>query len=174
MAAMKVARVPAGPILSTMDLLEEPQFVARWALGSRDQGRAGHAPGIGPLSLCRPPARLGSANRLTLAPLPTPRRGMFERAAPPAKAKVALDAAGAGPSGSVGSGSSSGGGGGGGGDVRRGEVVMPAILPVMAGTPGRTRWAGAPLGHHTEEVLRGELGLAEEELARLRGLGAIA
>lgn len=114
LAAMKAARVPAGPILSTADMLQEPQFIAR---------------------------------------------GMFECAAPPA----ALAAAGGG-----------GGGGGSSGTSSGGEVVMPAILPVMHGTPGRTRWAGAALGLHTEEVLSGELGLGRDEIERLRGLGAIA
>jgi hypothetical protein len=127
LAAMKAARVPAGPILSTMDLLEEPQFIER---------------------------------------------GMFETAAPPAARKTAAKMAAGGGGGGGGGGS---GGSSGGGDVRRqGEVVMPAILPVMGGTPGATRWAGASLGHHTEEVLRGELGLSGDEIERFRGLGAIA
>lgn len=53
------------------------------------------------------------------------------------------------------------------------EVVMPAILPVLSGTPGATRWAGPELGEHTEEVLRGELGLGDSELQQLREKGAI-
>ena len=41
LAAMKAARVPAGPILSTMDLLEEPQFVQRRVAGrARGAGRS--------------------------------------------------------------------------------------------------------------------------------------
>ncbi len=53
------------------------------------------------------------------------------------------------------------------------EVTVPAILPVMAGTPGSTRWAGPELGEHTEEILQKELGMGEEEIRRLRECGAI-
>lgn len=31
-------------------------------------------------------------------------------------------------------------------------VTMPALLPVLSGTPGATRWAGPELGEHTEQV----------------------
>ncbi|RMZ56275.1 hypothetical protein APUTEX25_002465 [Auxenochlorella protothecoides] len=53
------------------------------------------------------------------------------------------------------------------------EVVLPAMSPVLGGTPGRTRWAGPGLGQHTEEVLREELGMTQEEVADLRQSGAI-
>jgi hypothetical protein len=99
---------------------------------------------------------------------------MFERAAPPAKSKVALDASGAANPINGSSGGGSGSSDSSAADIGSREVVMPAILPVMSSTPGSTRWAGAALGHHTEEVLRGELGLADAEITRLRGLGAIA
>ncbi|KAL4419798.1 hypothetical protein ABPG75_006896 [Micractinium tetrahymenae] len=95
MAAMNEARVPAGPILSTADIVAEPQYQ---------------------------------------------HRGMIHAAAPPS----------GGP-----------------------EITMPAMLPVMHGTPGATRWAGPDLGEHTEEVLRGELGLGDAEIRRLRECGAI-
>ncbi|GIL52297.1 hypothetical protein Vafri_8210 [Volvox africanus] len=52
-------------------------------------------------------------------------------------------------------------------------VTMPALLPVLSATPGGTRWAGPELGEHTEEVLRGELGLGDQDLAALRAAGAI-
>ncbi|KXZ41968.1 hypothetical protein GPECTOR_233g541 [Gonium pectorale] len=52
-------------------------------------------------------------------------------------------------------------------------VTMPALLPVLSATPGATRWAGPELGEHTEEVLRAELGLGDEEMAALRAKGAI-
>jgi crotonobetainyl-CoA:carnitine CoA-transferase CaiB-like acyl-CoA transferase len=94
MAALDAARVPAGPILSTGDIMSEPQYQER---------------------------------------------GMFEKAAPP-----------------------------GGGE----EVTVPAMAPMMGGTPGVTRWAGPELGQHTDEVL-GDLGLGEEEIAKLREVGAI-
>jgi crotonobetainyl-CoA:carnitine CoA-transferase CaiB-like acyl-CoA transferase len=50
---------------------------------------------------------------------------------------------------------------------------MPALLPLLSATPGATLWAGPDLGYHTEEVLQGELGLDDAEIARLRGCGAI-
>jgi crotonobetainyl-CoA:carnitine CoA-transferase CaiB-like acyl-CoA transferase len=71
-------------------------------------------------------------------------RGMFERAAPPPTTTGASA-----------------------------PLVLPALLPKLSGTPGATRWAGPELGHHTEEVLRGELGMGGAEIARLRELGAI-
>jgi crotonobetainyl-CoA:carnitine CoA-transferase CaiB-like acyl-CoA transferase len=53
-------------------------------------------------------------------------------------------------------------------------VDLPALLPLLSETPGRTRHAGADLGHHTDEVLREELGLTEKELTGLRAAGVIA
>ncbi|KAK9861238.1 hypothetical protein WJX84_004941, partial [Apatococcus fuscideae] len=59
------------------------------------------------------------------------------------------------------------------GDESGEPVVMPAMLPVLSETPGSTKWAGPSLGQHTEEVLRGELGLKVKEIQRLRDVGAI-
>jgi crotonobetainyl-CoA:carnitine CoA-transferase CaiB-like acyl-CoA transferase len=53
------------------------------------------------------------------------------------------------------------------------EVVVPAMLPVLHGTPGGTRWAGPELGEHTVGILRGELGMSDEDIGRLREAGAI-
>lgn len=123
---MRAARVPAGPILRPVDLLTEPQFLAR---------------------------------------------GMFHSAAPPPP--LAREGKlGAGSGGESGSSESSGGSGG----LRNGcnpAVTMPAITPVLSGTPGSTRWAGAALGRHTDEVLA-EAGVGADEAARLRDLGVIA
>lgn len=55
----------------------------------------------------------------------------------------------------------------------RDDVTVPAILPVLSGTPGGTRWAGPKLGQHTEEILRQELGMSDDEIANLREAGAI-
>jgi len=48
------------------------------------------------------------------------------------------------------------------------EVTLPAMLPVMTGTPGRTKWAGPNLGHHTEEVLREQLKLDDAAIVKLQ------
>ena len=48
------------------------------------------------------------------------------------------------------------------------EVTVPAMLPVMTGTPGSTKWAGPDLGHHTDEVLREQLNLDDAALLALR------
>ena len=45
---------------------------------------------------------------------------------------------------------------------------MPAVFPVLSGTPGRIDHLGPPLGTHVNEVLGGLLGLGDEEIARLR------
>ena len=45
---------------------------------------------------------------------------------------------------------------------------MPAMLPVLTGTPGSTKWAGPDLGHHTEEVLREQLQLDAAAILQLR------
>ncbi len=52
-------------------------------------------------------------------------------------------------------------------------LKIPAILPKLSGTPGRTDWPGGEIGSHNDEVLRGILGLDDAELARLRDEGVI-
>ena len=46
-------------------------------------------------------------------------------------------------------------------------VTVPAMLPVLSGTPGSTRWAGPELGQHTKEVLQELLSVSEEEYSQL-------
>ena len=53
-------------------------------------------------------------------------------------------------------------------------LKIPAILPKLAGTPGRTDWPGGAVGSHNHEILGGLLGLDEEELAALADQGVIA
>jgi crotonobetainyl-CoA:carnitine CoA-transferase CaiB-like acyl-CoA transferase len=53
-------------------------------------------------------------------------------------------------------------------------LKIPAILPRLEGTPGRTDWPGGAVGSHNEEILGGLLGLSGEELATLRAEGVIA
>eukprot|EP00879_Flechtneria_rotunda_P022623 GHRR01023890.1.p1 GENE.GHRR01023890.1~~GHRR01023890.1.p1 ORF type:complete len:232 (+),score=52.74 GHRR01023890.1:97-792(+) len=95
LGAMSKARVPAGPILSAEEVMQEPQYIER---------------------------------------------GMIEQA--PVQSTGEL-------------------------------FTMPAILPVMAGTPGSSRWAGPELGEHTEEVLKELLGMSSNEVQQLRSIGAI-
>lgn len=51
-------------------------------------------------------------------------------------------------------------------------VKLPAIVPKLSATPGRTRWLGPKLGEHTREVLA-ELGYDEAQCAELRAAGVI-
>ncbi|KAA1193440.1 CoA transferase [Pseudohalioglobus sediminis] len=56
-----------------------------------------------------------------------------------------------------------------------GEALkIPAILPKMQGTPGRTDWPGGEIGSHNDEVFREILKLDEATLAALREDGVIA
>ena len=51
-------------------------------------------------------------------------------------------------------------------------VKLPAIVPKMSATPGRTRWLGPKLGAHTDEVLA-ELGYDGDRRRDLRAAGVI-
>jgi crotonobetainyl-CoA:carnitine CoA-transferase CaiB-like acyl-CoA transferase len=52
-------------------------------------------------------------------------------------------------------------------------LEIPALLPRLADTPGKTEWAGPPVGSHTDEVLSEVLGLSDAEVAALRAAAAI-
>ncbi|QFU75559.1 CoA transferase [Halioglobus maricola] len=52
-------------------------------------------------------------------------------------------------------------------------LKIPAILPKMQGTPGRTDWAGGDIGSHNDEVLKGILELGDDEMAKLKEEGII-
>ncbi|CAA0079742.1 Succinyl-CoA--L-malate CoA-transferase alpha subunit [Halioglobus japonicus] len=52
-------------------------------------------------------------------------------------------------------------------------LKIPAIMPKLSNTPGRTDFPGQPVGSHNEEVLKGILGLGDEEIAALAGEGVI-
>lgn len=52
-------------------------------------------------------------------------------------------------------------------------LKIPAILPKLAGTPGRTSWPGPEVGAHNDEVLRQGLGLSEQDYAALTDAGVI-
>ncbi len=50
-------------------------------------------------------------------------------------------------------------------------LKIPAILPKLAKTPGRTDWPGAKIGDHNQEILGGLLGLSEADLQQLHDDG---
>lgn len=52
-------------------------------------------------------------------------------------------------------------------------LKIPAIMPKLTGTPGRTDWPGSDIGSHNDEVLRGMLKLDDAELIQLRNDGVI-
>lgn len=58
-------------------------------------------------------------------------------------------------------------------DVELGDVVMPAVVPRLEGTPGRIAFAGPPLGAHNDEIYKGLLGKADAVLAALAKDGVI-
>ena len=57
-------------------------------------------------------------------------------------------------------------------DVPGGTLEIPAILPRLAGTPGRTTHAGPEVGADTDAVLR-EIGVSDTDLALWRAAGDI-
>lgn len=53
-----------------------------------------------------------------------------------------------------------------------GDLKVPAIMPKLSDTPGRTEWPGGEVGAHTEDILT-SIGLDQETLDKLRGDGHI-
>jgi crotonobetainyl-CoA:carnitine CoA-transferase CaiB-like acyl-CoA transferase len=58
-------------------------------------------------------------------------------------------------------------------DRELGTVTMNAPTPRLSETPGVIRWPGPALGAHNREVYAGELGLSDQEIARLQADGII-
>jgi crotonobetainyl-CoA:carnitine CoA-transferase CaiB-like acyl-CoA transferase len=59
-------------------------------------------------------------------------------------------------------------------DIGEGEKVkLPTLIPKLSETPGKTEWAGPPLGAHNREVYGGLLGMSDEQIARLQAEGVI-
>jgi crotonobetainyl-CoA:carnitine CoA-transferase CaiB-like acyl-CoA transferase len=58
-------------------------------------------------------------------------------------------------------------------EVNGEPLKIPAIVPKLRGTPGRTDWPGGDIGSHNEEVLQDILQLDDAALAQLRKDGII-
>jgi crotonobetainyl-CoA:carnitine CoA-transferase CaiB-like acyl-CoA transferase len=54
-----------------------------------------------------------------------------------------------------------------------GPLPQPAVVPKLSLTPGRITHAGPALGHDTDEVLSGMLGMSAAEIAALRAEGVV-
>ena len=52
-------------------------------------------------------------------------------------------------------------------------ILHSGVVPHVVEAPGTVRWPGPPIGAHTDEVLRGLVGLGEAEIAELRSAGVI-
>jgi crotonobetainyl-CoA:carnitine CoA-transferase CaiB-like acyl-CoA transferase len=52
-------------------------------------------------------------------------------------------------------------------------LKIPAIVPRLGATPGRTDWPGEPLGAHNDEIYRELLGMSEDAVAALKQGGVI-
>ncbi len=53
-------------------------------------------------------------------------------------------------------------------------LKIPAIMPLLEGTPGKTDWPGGDIGSHNKEILGDLLELSEEAMDKLRSEGVIA
>ncbi|MEH6610751.1 MAG: CaiB/BaiF CoA-transferase family protein [Halioglobus sp.] len=53
-------------------------------------------------------------------------------------------------------------------------LKIPAIMPKLNDTPGRTDWPGGDIGSHNDEILRGMLKISDEEMAQLKADGVVA
>ena len=58
-------------------------------------------------------------------------------------------------------------------DVNGKSLKIPAMVPKLSRTPGRTDWAGPEVGAFNEEILGGVLGFSDEELKAMRDQGII-
>ncbi len=46
-------------------------------------------------------------------------------------------------------------------------LKIPAIMPKLSRTPGETKWPGAKIGEHNQEILGGLLGMSDDDIASL-------
>ena len=52
-------------------------------------------------------------------------------------------------------------------------LKIPALVPRLEDTPGKTQWPGPALGEHNDEILGGRLGYSRDEMQRLTDDGVI-
>lgn len=58
-------------------------------------------------------------------------------------------------------------------EVNGAPLTIPAMMPFLSGTPGRTEWPGPAVGAHNGEVLGDLLGYSEGEMKDLAAAGVI-
>ena len=58
-------------------------------------------------------------------------------------------------------------------DVNGRRLKIPAMVPRLSATPGRTEWAGSEVGAFNAEIYQGLLGLTDGQLEDLRARGVI-
>jgi crotonobetainyl-CoA:carnitine CoA-transferase CaiB-like acyl-CoA transferase len=55
-----------------------------------------------------------------------------------------------------------------------GKVLHVGIVPHFPDDAGAIRWTGPPIGAHTDEILRDDLGLSADEIGKLREKGVVS
>jgi len=58
-------------------------------------------------------------------------------------------------------------------DPRVGELAVPNLVPRLSETPGKVNWLGMELGAHNREIYQERLGLADDDIDRLKTAGVI-
>lgn len=58
-------------------------------------------------------------------------------------------------------------------DVNGGKLKIPALVPRLSATPGRTDWAGPEVGSFNREVYTGMLGMTDNQVEELKAKGII-
>jgi crotonobetainyl-CoA:carnitine CoA-transferase CaiB-like acyl-CoA transferase len=58
-------------------------------------------------------------------------------------------------------------------DVNGTSLKIPAMVPKLSRTPGRTDWAGPEVGAYNDEILGGLLGFSDDELKSMQDQGII-
>jgi crotonobetainyl-CoA:carnitine CoA-transferase CaiB-like acyl-CoA transferase len=58
-------------------------------------------------------------------------------------------------------------------EVNGEELKIPAMVPKLSDTPGRTDWPGPDVGAHNDEIYGSVLGLSQADMAELKARGVI-